>query len=466
MGVFALGPLEVLELLLHGLAVNDDVPYLYHGEGVLVIVDVYPRPGRCQLVVRALALPHLPYVVAVYYPVCGKVHANHGKDCGEDVQAAGEVMVHNSAAACCKGAVHVGDEGHMGAAVELRGLSASLPAGRALVPGSVVAREEDKRVVQDALLLKLVHDFADAPVYLLHAVSVCAALGSAGIVLAYLRGPVRERGCIVEEERLVAACLFVYIVQDAGCELLGELGLVIGLVVHDIIVLIHAVRLHVVRIEGPVEVIESAVIGKLPLLHAQMPLAEERRVVPHGLQGLRKEDFVCGEAGVPVRVCAQDALQEACEVPADDLCVHVCAACERAQGISAGKQARPRCGTDGVGGVIVVKEYAVLGKIVYIGGAYGLGAGEAQVTEAHVVHKNEDNVLLLVCRTLFADCRQIVDSSLLLVVSLDVIVQRKERENYDQENNNANRNADGKNGFRFMAEFLAAHYFSPLYSLC
>ena len=227
----------------------------------------------------------------------------------------------------------------MGAAVVVGILTATLSACCTVIPGAVVAGEDDQSVFKQPVLLQGVHDLPYAPVHLLHTVAINTCLGCPQPLLAGVGRPVGEGGCIVQEEGAI-----LVVINELGSHLgqfLGHAALVVRLVVDHLVVMVDPIWVIVIGVECAVEEIKPPVIGALLLLDAQVPLAHQRGLIARLLQHLGQEDLIRRQAIVLVGVGSLHHLQEVGQVSAHLLGVHICPAGEGADGIAAGKQPCP-----------------------------------------------------------------------------------------------------------------------------
>ena len=94
-----------------------------------------------------------------------------------------------------------GEEGHAVPAIEALPLAAAEPTRAPLIPGAIIAGEDDQRVVSQAVPVQDGQKLAHTPVDLLYRVAEDAALGAVAERLRRVQRAVREGVREVEEER-------------------------------------------------------------------------------------------------------------------------------------------------------------------------------------------------------------------------------------------------------------------------
>ncbi len=186
------------------------------------------------------------------------------------------------------------DERHTRAAFPGRGFLALEPTGGAAVVGPVVGRENDNRVLEQAVFAESVHDFAHRPVEFAHHVVVEIA-GGVGCVEFFRdrEGRMRHGVGEVEEKRPIL------VPPDEVHRLRRVFGrdepLIDG-VLHDLFVVHHPDGQHVVRVEDAVVFLETVTVGVKLRLVAQVPFADDAGPIAGLLIDFPQGEFVCREA--------------------------------------------------------------------------------------------------------------------------------------------------------------------------
>ena len=183
----------------------------------------------------------------------------------------------------------------------------------------------------------------------------------------------------VQEKRGFILGPFLHVIhRPLGKQIRGVARRVDGLLVFAHIVDVVAAFVHVVVhhvAEPAVEVVEAALGGRVGRFQAQVPLADDGRVVARPLQERRQQRGLGVEVAPTVFGVGADDARHA----------HVVLVAAREQGGAGGR-------ADGAVGVEVVEAHPVPGDLVHVGRPQVFGAVVRHVVVALVVGQDEEDV--------------------------------------------------------------------------
>src|SRR6185437_1894288 len=182
-----------------------------------------------------------------------------------------------------------GKQGNTEAAFKGGSLTAAQHTGISLVPGSVVAGEENQRILAQALALNRLNDFPGTEVYFCDGISYVAKRRFA---LELFRGTGRVMR--VRKRHVKEKWLFTLLLDDASRFLRIEPRELFALNVRfeNLRVADQWERLHINAVRNSVELVEAAIGRKILRRVSQMPFANGQSLVTLGMEEIGEQRFI------------------------------------------------------------------------------------------------------------------------------------------------------------------------------